>query len=225
MLVRDVVGDDVDDRADAELTRLRDQLLGLPERPERRIDRAVVGDVVAGVSERRRIPGVEPQRVDAERGQVWQSLPDPCDVADPIAVGVGEASDVNLVNDRVAPPGALLLGAAPTSRSGAGAASCPSPSWRRRWHSRQMIARARDLNFAFLSYLRACQRKCLLQRAVSARQGALAVEPRATTSGSKKSSSAETGEPSICPPASPRRHGRSPRSAAARSSAVGRCSS
>ena len=51
-----VVGDDVDDRPDAQGERLGDQRLGLRERAERRIDGPVVGDVVAAVGERRDVP-------------------------------------------------------------------------------------------------------------------------------------------------------------------------
>ena len=104
VLVGDVVRDDVDDRADPERARLGDQLLGLLERPERRVDRAVVGDVVAAVGERRRVPRLEPERVDAEVAQVGQPLADAGEVADPVAVRVGEAPDVDLVDDGVAPP-------------------------------------------------------------------------------------------------------------------------
>ncbi len=107
VLARDVVRDDVDDRADPEGARFGDQLLCLGERPERRVDRAVVGDVVAVVGERRRVPGAEPDRVDAELAQVRQMSPDAGEVADPVTVRVGEAPDVDLVDDGVAPPGAV----------------------------------------------------------------------------------------------------------------------
>ena len=120
VLVRDVVRDDVDDRADAERPRLRDQLLGFPQRPERGIDRAVIRDVVAGVGERRRVPRVEPERVDAERGEIGKAIAHPGEVADPVAVRVGEAPDVDLVDDRLVPPRALDRGCS-GSRSGAAA--------------------------------------------------------------------------------------------------------
>ena len=107
VLVRDVVRDDVDDRADPERTRLGDQLLRLLERPEGRIDRAVVRDVVAGVGHRRRVPGVEPERIDPELAQIRQPGADAGEIADPVAVRVGEAPDVDLVDDGVAPPGAV----------------------------------------------------------------------------------------------------------------------
>ena len=47
---------------------------------------AVVGDVVAGVRHRRGVPGVDPERVDAQVGQVGQRGAMPGDVAEPVAV-------------------------------------------------------------------------------------------------------------------------------------------
>ncbi len=102
--VGDVVRDDVDDGADPELARLGDQLLRLLERAEDRVDRPVVGDVVAGVGERRRVPRVEPERVDPEVVQVRQAGTHAGEVADPVAVRVREAPHIDLVDDRVAPP-------------------------------------------------------------------------------------------------------------------------
>ena len=107
VLVGHVVGDDVDDRADAEGEGFGDQRLGLGERAERRIDRPVVGDVVAAVGERRGVPGVVPDGVDAEVAEVAEPGAHAGEVADAVAVGVGEAAHVELVDDGVAPPGAL----------------------------------------------------------------------------------------------------------------------
>ena len=67
VLVRNVIRHEVDDRPHPELAGLCDQRLGVLERAECRVDRAIVDDVVARVSERRRIPRVEPERVHAER--------------------------------------------------------------------------------------------------------------------------------------------------------------
>ena len=107
MLVGHVVGDDVDDRADAEGEGLGDQRLGFGERAERRVDGAVVGDVVAAVGERRGVPRVVPDGVDAEVAEVAEAGAHAGEVADAVAVGVGEAAHVELVDDGVAPPGAL----------------------------------------------------------------------------------------------------------------------
>jgi hypothetical protein len=110
VLARDVIRNDVDDRADAKLARLVDQPLRLPERSERRIDRAVIGDVVPRVGQRRRVPRVEPQRVHTECGQVAQLFPHPGEVTDPVTVRVTKAADVDLVDDRLPPPGRPVPG-------------------------------------------------------------------------------------------------------------------
>src|SRR5690606_6530329 len=67
-------------------------------------DRAVVGDVVAAVGQRRRVPGVDPDGVDAEPGEVVELAAQAGDVAGAVTVPVGEAADVHLVDDGVAPP-------------------------------------------------------------------------------------------------------------------------
>ena len=116
-----MVRDDIDDRANPELARLRDQLLGFVERPERRVDRAIVGDVVPVVGERRGVPGAEPQGIDAEVAQIRKLGADAGEIADPVPVPVGEAPDVHLVDDGVAPPRPLRTvgaGNAPGARLG-----------------------------------------------------------------------------------------------------------
>ena len=104
VLVGDVVGHDVDDRADAERGRLGDEPLCLVDRAEGRVDHAVVGDVVAAVGERGGVPRGEPDGVHAERRQVGQPRPDAGEVAGAVAVPVGEAARVDLVDHGVAPP-------------------------------------------------------------------------------------------------------------------------
>ena len=47
-----MIGDDVDDGSDPEGGGLGDQLLRFLERAERRVDRPVVGDVIATVGQR-----------------------------------------------------------------------------------------------------------------------------------------------------------------------------
>jgi hypothetical protein len=89
-----VVRHDVDDYPQAVAVRLIDQRLRLVERAEQRVDVPVVRDVVTRVRHRRRVPRVEPDRVDAERRQVGQARPDARQVADPVAVAVGEAAHV-----------------------------------------------------------------------------------------------------------------------------------
>jgi hypothetical protein len=85
--------------------RLGDHQVGLGQCSVERFDVAVVGHVVAAIGQWRRIPGVDPDGVDAELGQVWQAVPKAGDVADAVAVPVGEAADVDLVDDGGLPPG------------------------------------------------------------------------------------------------------------------------
>ena len=106
--VRHVVGDDVDDRADPERQGLGDEPLGLGERAEQRVDVAVVGDVVAAVGERRHVPRGEPDGVDPEVAQVAEPRAHAGEIADAVAVGVGEAARIDLVDEGVAPPLALV---------------------------------------------------------------------------------------------------------------------
>ena len=62
----------------------------------------VVGDVVAEVMQRRGIDGREPDGIHAREAgrQVVQPGQDPGQVADPVAVAVGEAARIDLVDDR-----------------------------------------------------------------------------------------------------------------------------
>ena len=118
VLVREVVRDDVDDHLDAELVRLGDHRVGVGEGAEDGLDVAVVGDVVAGVLHGRGVPGADPDRVHAEGRQVGQPGPDAGDVADAVAVAVGVAARVDLVDDRRTPPGLGVLAVARVGRSG-----------------------------------------------------------------------------------------------------------
>jgi hypothetical protein len=114
-----------------------DQRVRVGEAAEPRIDVTVVGHVVAGVGLGRRVERIEPDRVDAEVAQVRQAGPDAGQVADPVAVGIGEATHVDLVDHRVAPPGTVggrlgrSGGAHLATRSGVG----PPPS-ERSWRGR-----------------------------------------------------------------------------------------
>jgi hypothetical protein len=106
-----VVGHEVDDQPEAELGRAGAQGVEVVERAEERIDVDVVGDVVAGVVLGRRVERREPDRVDAEVGEGVQPRGDAGQVADAVAVRVGERARVHLVDDGRAPPLAAALGA------------------------------------------------------------------------------------------------------------------
>ena len=79
------------------------------ERAEDRVDVGVVGDVVAHVGHRRGEDRREPDRVDAEVGDVGQPLGDAGEVADAVAVRVLERPRIDLVDHRSAPPIAMPL--------------------------------------------------------------------------------------------------------------------
>ena len=81
-----------------------EQRVEVVERAEDRVDVAVVGDVVAEVRHRRGVERRQPDRLDAERRQVVEVAGDPRQVADAVAVGVGERAGVDLVDDPALPP-------------------------------------------------------------------------------------------------------------------------
>ena len=126
VVVRAVVGHQVDGHPDAQAVGVGEQRVELGQVAEHRLDVARVGDVVAVVGHRGGVERRDPQRVDAEVGEVGQPAADAGQVADAVAVAVGEAADVDLVEDGVPPPaagGGRRVGAAraPRGRSGAGA--------------------------------------------------------------------------------------------------------
>ena len=66
--------------------------------------RPVVGDVVAEILHRRGEEGRQPDGVDAEGGDIVQPRGDAREVADSVAVRVGEAARIDLVDHRAPPP-------------------------------------------------------------------------------------------------------------------------
>jgi hypothetical protein len=82
-----------------------EQRVEVPERPVGPVDVGEVGDVVAEVGQRRRVDGREPRRVGTELGEVVETRLDAREISDAVAVGVLERARVDLIDDRVAPPG------------------------------------------------------------------------------------------------------------------------
>jgi hypothetical protein len=123
-----VVGHDVDDDADAQRVRFLDERLGFGQAAEERVDRAVVGHVVASVGHRRGVPRVEPHRVDPERGQIAQVGPDAGQIPDTVAVAVREAARIDLVDGGRPPPRQRQR--RPVERGGFGVAHrLPASGW------------------------------------------------------------------------------------------------
>jgi len=104
MFVAGVVGHHVDEDAETELVRRRDQPVGIGQRAEQRIHVLIVGHVVARVSLRRRIERRDPHRVDAEVTQVRQPCGNAGQVTDAVIVGARERARVDLVDHGGAPP-------------------------------------------------------------------------------------------------------------------------
>ena len=75
--------------------RLCDQPIEGGEIPEIRVDAAIVADVVAPVVERRRIDGVQPDGVDAERVrcaviEIVEMRGNAVEIADAVSVRIGK---------------------------------------------------------------------------------------------------------------------------------------
>jgi hypothetical protein len=119
MLVGGVVDDKLGDDADAAPVRFGDEAAEVAHVSVGRIDRAVVGDIVAVVAERRGIEGQDPDDVDAETFDIVEALDQPGEIADAIAVGIVERLDVQLIDDGFLVPIALraIDGAVALARS------------------------------------------------------------------------------------------------------------
>ena len=110
MLIGGVVDDELGDDLDAVAVGLVQEAAEIVQGPVGRVHGAVVGDVVAVVLERRGVEGQDPQGRDPEVGQVLELLGKPHEIADAVAVGIVEALDVGLVDDRFLVPERLVQG-------------------------------------------------------------------------------------------------------------------
>ena len=108
VLIRGVVGHQVHHHADAQAVRRVDQLIGILQRAEERIDVPIVGHVISRVVLRGAVERGEPDRVHAQLRQVVQAGGDAGQVAHAVAVAVGEGARIDLVDHRMTPPFGLL---------------------------------------------------------------------------------------------------------------------
>ena len=104
MLVRRVLRHQVDHHAHAVLAGSMQELDQLPEGPEPWVDLEEIGDIITVVAVRGRKERQEPETRDTEFGQVGKARCQSGEIADPVAVPVGEAGHVDAVDDRVLPP-------------------------------------------------------------------------------------------------------------------------
>jgi hypothetical protein len=102
--VRAVVRHEVDRHLEAERMSLGQHRVELPEVPEDRLHVPRIGDVVAVVGHGGGVERRDPDRLHAEGGEIGQPVADARQVADAVTTPVGEAADVDLVEDRLAPP-------------------------------------------------------------------------------------------------------------------------
>ncbi len=109
VLVRGVVHHQFGDDAQAAGMGRADQLAHVRHGAVVGMHAAIVGDVVAVVAARRRVEGQQPDRVDAQVGDVVQLGHQAGQVADAVAVRVEEGLDVQLVDDRILVPEAVVL--------------------------------------------------------------------------------------------------------------------
>jgi hypothetical protein len=99
-----VVDDQIHDELHAAGVRAGQQLVEGLEVAEEPVDLLVVADVVAVVVLRRLVDRRQPEHIDTQFGEVVQMVDDAAQVAHAVAVGVGEAPRVDLVDDRALPP-------------------------------------------------------------------------------------------------------------------------
>ena len=104
MLVGAVVEDEVHDDADVALLRLSDELFHILHRAVRRVNPAVVGNIIAIVDHRRWIDRREPNGTRAERLQVIEMARDTGNVTHARPGRILETLRIDLIDDGLLPP-------------------------------------------------------------------------------------------------------------------------
>ena len=99
-----MVWDEVDKNLQLQLMGTLDEAIKIVKRAVLGIDVEVVGHVIAVVLLRRGKERCQPDRIDPEVFQMLESRGDRGQVANSVVVGVGEAADVDLIENRTAPP-------------------------------------------------------------------------------------------------------------------------
>src|SRR5262249_33865286 len=104
------VDDQRGDEAQVAPLRLRHESAEVAHAAEGGIDVAVIGNVVAVIAPRAWVERQQPQRGDAKVAQVVELLGEPGEITDAVAVAVAERLYVQLVDDRVLEPQAIVRG-------------------------------------------------------------------------------------------------------------------
>ena len=101
MLVGSVIRHEVENDFDVVRFGLRDEIVEIGQRAVHRIDRFVVRNVVAEIDLRRREARRDPDRIDAKVLQIVELRRDAFQIADAVAVAVGKAPRIDLVEHGV----------------------------------------------------------------------------------------------------------------------------
>ena len=104
VLVGSMVDDQIHHDFQTALMRLGKQFIHIVKRAEHRIYALVIRDIVAVVILRGLVDRAQPQHINAQVGEIIQAAGDALDIAEAIAIGVLEATRVNLVHHGVRPP-------------------------------------------------------------------------------------------------------------------------
>ena len=104
VLVGGVVRHEIEDELQPAGMNVGDQPVEILERPEDRVDTAIVRDVITEVRHRRWEDRRQPDRVDAERNEMIEPPAHAFEIADPVSVRVLERARIDLVDDAALPP-------------------------------------------------------------------------------------------------------------------------
>ena len=94
----------IDDHFQPQFMRPHHQRVEIRQRAELRIDVTVVADVIAHIVHRRGEKRRQPDRINAQRGDMLQPRGDPRQIADAIAIAVLKTARIDLIDHRTTPP-------------------------------------------------------------------------------------------------------------------------
>ena len=98
----------IDDDLHAERVRAGDERVEVGKRAEDRVDVAIIGHVIAEIGHRRPEEGRQPDRLDAQARDMVEVRGDAGQVADAVAIRIGEAARIDLIDGGAVPPGTVL---------------------------------------------------------------------------------------------------------------------
>jgi len=99
-----VVGHEVEEQLESPAVYVGQQRIEVGHRAEKRMDAAVVGDIIAKVVHRRRKDGREPDSLHVEALDIVEPAANAREVAHAVGVAVHEGTRVDLVDDPGLPP-------------------------------------------------------------------------------------------------------------------------